>query len=1013
MPRIPPAELDRLKQDVSLQRLVESRGVLLERHGKDLMGLCPFHNDTSPSLVVSSKQNLWHCLGACQQGGSVIDWVMKSEGVSFRHAVELLRDESSSFAAPGERIVKKCSVPKLAPVIATDADDQAALRQVIAHYHETLKQSPEAQAYLDKRGINHPEAVEHFRLGYANRTLGYRLPNNNRKEGAELRGRLQRLGILRDSGHEHFRGSLVIPIIDAAGNVLEVYGRKIGGNLRKGTALHVYLPGTHRGVFNLQGINGHRDVILCESLIDALTFWCAGHRNVTASYGVQGFTDEHLKAVSTGGPRSILIAYDRDAAGDNAAAKLAEQLMADGHECFRVLFPRGMDANDYAQSVRGAKQALQTALRGATWLGKGPAPSVQGAALQANEGSGDTNASAGTSAQPPPEPPAPLAAESAPAAETLTPQLTPELDEARYTIGDRRWRIRGLKKNTSFDVLRINLLCARGERFFVDTLDIYAARLRAAFIRQAGNELRIEPDILKADLAQLLSSLEQLQERTILEASAPKNPQPEMTHEQREEALALLRDPKLLDRIVTDFERCGIVGERTNKLVGYLAAVSRKLRRPLAIIIQSSSAAGKSSLMDAILDFVPEEERVKYSAMTGQSLFYMGEEDVRHRILAIVEEEGASRAAYALKLLLSEGELTIASAGKDPVSGRQVTHVYHVEGPVMIFLTTTAVELNDELRNRCLVLTVDEARAQTQAIHRAQRYARTLDGLFAQGERDDVLAMHRNAQRLLRPLPVLNPYAEQLTFVDDRTRTRRDHPKYLALIDTIALLHQYQRKRKRATRGDREVEYIEVTREDIVLANRIAHEVLGRSLDELPPQSRRLLGVIEAMVSETCERLGTTREHYRFSRRELREHSGLGDTQLKVHLGRLVELEYVIAHRALHGRGLVYELAYDGGGGNGQLHLPGLIDPSALVVPHVYDSERSGPEGQRSVGGRPMIGGQSGGGRGAANGTKLEHGAAAGKIAEIPPPATTGGTSDGRSYVNAQAQSHPRAGEVS
>jgi len=141
--------------------------------------------------------------------------------------------------------------------------------------------------------------------------------------------------------------------------------------------------------------------------------------------------------------------------------------------------------------------------------------------------------------------------------------------------------------------------------------------------------------------------------------------------------------------------------------MGYLAAVSRKLEQPLAIVVQSSSAAGKSALREAVLALMPEEERVQYSAMTGQSLFYMGETDLKHKILAIAEEEGAERASYALKLLQSEGKLTIASS-KDPQTGKLVTHEYHVEGPVMIFLTTTAIEVDEELLNRCIVLTVDE-----------------------------------------------------------------------------------------------------------------------------------------------------------------------------------------------------------------------------------------------------------------------------------------------------------------
>src|SRR5262245_60425252 len=179
--------------------------------------------------------------------------------------------------------------------------------------------------------------------------------------------------------------------------------------------------------------------------------------------------------------------------------------------------------------------------------------------------------------------------------------------------------------------------------------------------------------------------------------------------------------------------------------------------------------------MEAVLAFVPEEERVKYAAMTGQSLFYMGETNLRHKILAIVEEEGAARASYALKILQSEGELTIASTGKDPETGKLVTHEYRVEGPVMIFLTTTAIEIDEELLNRCLVLTVDEEREQTQAIHELQRAARGLSGRLLRRARARILKLHQNAQRLLRPLLVVNPFAERLRFPDHRTRTRRDH----------------------------------------------------------------------------------------------------------------------------------------------------------------------------------------------------------------------------------------------
>ena len=319
MARIAEETFERLKAEVAVADLAAARGVALSRRGSDLVGLCPFHDDREPSLVISPAKNLWHCLGACQAGGSAIDWVMKAEGVSFRHAVELLLADDRPLAASGA--VKRTRAVKLDRPFAPDGDDQALLNQVIGFYHETLMQSPEALAYLDKRGLGDRAPIARFKLGFANRTLGYRLPEKTRKAGAALRGALQHLGILRASGHEHFAGSLVVPVIDGAGNVSEVYGRKITPNLRKGTPLHLYLPGPHRGVWNAESLAGEREVVLCEALLDALTFYHAGYHNVTASYGIEGFTEAHLRAFEEAGIARVLIAYDGDAAGDGATER--------------------------------------------------------------------------------------------------------------------------------------------------------------------------------------------------------------------------------------------------------------------------------------------------------------------------------------------------------------------------------------------------------------------------------------------------------------------------------------------------------------------------------------------------------------------------------------------------------------------------------------------------------------------------------------------------------------------
>jgi hypothetical protein len=278
------------------------------------------------------------------------------------------------------------------------------------------------------------------------------------------------------------------------------------------------------------------------------------------------------------------------------------------------------------------------------------------------------------------------------------------------------------------------------------------------------------------------------------------------------------------------------------------------------------------------------------------------------------KEQGASRATYALKLLVSEGRLAIAAAGKDPVTGRLTTHTYEVTGPVALLMTTTAAELDEELANRLLVIAVDEGRAQTRNVQAAQRDAETLRGLVARSKRAELIARHHAAQRLLSPIAVVNPHAPDLTFSDRATRHRRDNAKLLGLIRAVTLAHQHQRPRRQVEVEGRTVTYIETTPDDVATAERLCAEVLGATTDELAPATRRLLQATRAFAKE--------RSGAAFTRRALREATGIGDTQMKVHLARLVDLEYVVANRA--GPATTYELACD------------------------YDTDRSGQKGHRS-----------------------------------------------------------------
>lgn len=430
--RIPEADIERVKRETDLLALVQSRGVQLKKHGaKDFMGRCPFHGDQdNPNFIVSPGKGLWHCM-ACGKAGNAIQFVQAHDGVSFRHAFELLRQGGKAIFT-AQPLTRQSTVPHLPCPLDAGADDAALLGQVVAYYHQRLKETPTARAYLASRGLDNDELLDRFQIGFADRTLGLRLPNKNRAEGERLRSRLIQLGLWRESGHEHFNGCIVVPFPDQAGKVVSFYGRRA----QRGDLKHLYLPGPHRGLFNPACFQ-EQEIILCEAVLDALTFWVNGFRNVTCLYGTEGFTDELWEAVKK--VRRVHIAYDADDAGERAAQRDAERFKAHGIEVYRVKFPHGMDANEYACKVKPADKSLALLLNAAQWLGTHtPAPSLS---LAASVSGLVEDAAKEKKADAPP-----TAASQVPAVVSSIAALQPREEAWFLEIEGRAYRVAGWKK---------------------------------------------------------------------------------------------------------------------------------------------------------------------------------------------------------------------------------------------------------------------------------------------------------------------------------------------------------------------------------------------------------------------------------------------------------------------------------------------------------------------------------------------------------------------------------------
>jgi len=899
-PRADRIDLKALKDSVDLLALVRSRGHEPRRHGSATWKInCPFHEDKDASFVITPARNLWRCFG-CGKGGSAIDFVSHAEGITTGEAIRRLAELSGGLIRPASAP----TVPPPATPPTRTPQQQALLNKAAEFYHKALFKDGQGRAYLKGRGLHEPALLESFRVGYANESIREAIP----PEG-EILDDLKALGLLDAQGREHFRDCVVFPIHDAQGNVAGLYGRKVVASSK---IRHLYLPGPHRGVWNRVGARSFKTLLLTEGILDAATLWQAGYKNALACYGTNGLTEEHLQLFRENQTEAVYLVMDGDDAGREAAVRMTLRLAGEGLEVFTVALPDGEDPNEFFQRHTAAEfdALLRQAKAGSSDVGPAKASDVPQTEEAAKAGAEQVEATP----------------------EGFRIRFTPAESGLSTGLGAgkaRAYEVRVLEADPRKLRATVKAVTADRTRFHIDTVDLLSARSRKAFIADAAALYHEEQTLVTLDLNRILTRCETL---CLLANPTSGESAVQVSEEQRKEAERFGRRKDLLEAIAQDIEKAGYVGERANALAAYLCMTSRKMDDPLAFLIVSGSGAGKSALQDAALAFCPPEDLIKVTSLTERALFYKDENSLKHKVLALEELAGAEDAAYAIRNLISSKVLVIESTIKDPVTGRLTTMENRVNGPTAVFQTTTRPDVDPETRSRFLVTTIDESRAQTARILESQRKAHTLAGFRRKLLRADVLQRHHAFQRSLRPLPVFNPFADLLTFNDERLLMRRDQPKYLALIDTIAFLRQMQKpvKQLAATDAEAAVDYIEVGLGDIALANEMAVEILGRSLDELSGPGRRLLLLIEDLVTAKARARGETAPGVCFTRRELREFARWSDYQIHHYLTQLVGLEYLVPVSGRNGQQFQYRLVWDGQGKDGERFVLGLKTEAEL-----------------------------------------------------------------------------------
>ena len=869
--------IQELKTQTDLIGLFRSYGLEAKKLGgstkltnRNYMLTCPFHEDEDPSLSINVEKNLWQCFG-CGTGGDAIKLVQKIEGIGFVEAVRTLAEKAGrleDFETNKEKNIP-LNPPSKGELML---EEKELLNKVAGFYHRRFLDLEEGKQYLKNRGIElTEEQANACKIGYADGSLLTALPK-------DYIPKLKKLDILLDSGKERFINCVVFPLLDSEGNVVNFYGRHV----KIDSGGHFYLPGEKRELFNRKQLkrkmlrHAQQPIIITESIIDSLTFIKKGIENVLPLYGINGYTEEHKKLIEELKPEKIVLALDGDEWGQRGAEYLIQEeliLLAGGSQRCNcptkvAIFPDGMDANEWF--VNKTKADFYRLID-------------EGYFLKEDH----------------------------------------QTEEKQGVRSSKQLNIQLKHMDNRNGKLSVTIKADYKGKFILDTYNLYSSKQRETLITEFVKLYKIKKEEAEKEVIKLIGQCEHRQAQLPKGKSAleqQKEQKPVITETEEKEALELLKSPELLTKIVQDYEDIGYTGEEMNKKLAYLVMTSRKMQSPLSLVIMSNSAAGKSSLQQATLELCPDEDKKHFTRLTQQSLYYLGDDSLKHKFLSIEEEEGSSEASYSLKTLLSAKVLKVISTTHDPNTGKKRADEYKTEGSVAVMVSTTSPEIEAELASRTLIISIDESHEQTNNIHDNQRIKQTLEGRKKQIKKEKAIHRHQNAQRLLdTELEVINEYAPQLTFPVDRLKYRRGNDHYLELINTICFLRQKQKEIKE----DKDIgKYIEVDKKDISLANELFTEVLGWTIDELKPQTRRLL----KQIVEYCKR----QDSRNFIRRELRLEYKWEHATLHRHLNMLVELDYIKlisgGERSKHG----YELIYEGDGENTEKFILGLKNVDEL-----------------------------------------------------------------------------------
>lgn len=888
-------EIQEIKQNLSLAKVLQHYNL---KPDKNQRLNCPFHEDKTPSFQIYYKTHTCYCFSAnCKTHGKsldVIDFVMHKENAD-KHTALLKCVEILGMQAPPKQTIRNVPLQQLSTM-----NREEILEKMFTYFTHAVYNSKPARDYIQSRSLD----ITKLEIGYNTAQFHH----GTRKDETLIQNCMA-VGLLSPwgtnsrnpllHGYKAFgKECICFALRDRGNHITGLYFRSSINNTNN---KHFYLKES-TGLYPSYPNSETKALIITESIIDCASLLqieaITKNYSLLTAYGTNRLTDEMKTAIQELPQlQEIIFAFDNDEAGNTAVEKYAAELTTKNSKLkITTLDLPCKDVNETLQAhtedvflhllekrlfLSNEKTQLKEKNTESHPIAEHSALSTHNSTLITDSDQLKTKNSKLKTSSP----------------YKLTYQTTTTL----YTIKGGVDKVMS-KLNVTLEICNDLLNQSINKRRF--KIDLYDNKQIEKVVQEAAEHLQLNKSTLEHDIHCLTEELDHYREKEMQSNTTEEPAEPSnyiLTPTEKNEALQLANNPKIIEVITNKLTLTGIVGEDENKTFLYIIAASHIQENPLNALIQGSSGSGKTNLLKGIFKTIPQESKKIYSRCSEKMLYNVPKYYFKNKLICFEDVDGlGEEAEYAWRELVSNGELISGVSFKDEKGNIGIKELT-VYGPITSIACTTKGAMYADNMSRLFLIAIDESKQQTQKINEYQ--AQEASGQINKAEQIKAIQQLQNFSRILQPYKVYNPFATKLKLPQGIQDERRLYKLYLHFIEIITVLHQYQRQKTNDHK-------LLTTKQDCQIAKDLMFECIMLKMDELDGSLRQFFERLKQYIQKNAEQQTKSQSDTDFTQREIREALQVKKTQLSYFIQELVSLEYLQQTSTHINRGNRYRIVH-------------------------------------------------------------------------------------------------------